>query len=132
MMNAGKLLHERPELQPAAAWNAGLVRFFAERPVTNLDGLVNDEILPYAKSGDLANYVAERGIAYIVDYSAMLTAEFARRGGYASGVLGSCLIPEAQIDASDRKSQWAQSTLTLYRVDSGCLELHGQRRGPAS
>lgn len=129
MKDAGEILATHPGLRPVAAWNAGLISFFAARPVTNLDGLVNDEIFPYARSGTLARYIADRRIAYIIDYSAMFTPALARRGGYANGRLVACLRPEREIDANDPASRWQGSTLTLYKVDSSCLESKPSRPG---
>jgi hypothetical protein len=127
MKDAGEFLAVRPQLSPVGAWNAGLISYFAGRPVTNLDGLVNDDILPYARSGTLAEYIRERNLAYVIDYSAMLGPNLALRGGYADGTLGKCLKPEQQIDSNNRSSLFQDSVLTLYKVDSRCLESHTRR-----
>jgi hypothetical protein len=97
----------------------GLVAFFANRAVTNLDGLVNDDILPYAKSGTLAKYVLRRDLAYVIDYGAMLGRGAGERGGYSDGILVSCLTPEEQIDTD---KPWEGSVLTLFKVDRDCLK----------
>jgi hypothetical protein len=122
LKDAGEFLAARPELAPVGAWNAGSIGYFAGRPVTNLDGLVNDDILPYARSGTLADYVRKRQLAYIVDYGAMLGKDLSLRGGYADGLLASCLKPQMQIDAARPEQHWQDSALTLYKVDVSCLE----------
>jgi hypothetical protein len=127
MKDAGEFLAARPQLSPVGAWNAGLISYFAGRPVTNLDGLVNDDVLPHARTGTLADYIRERDLAYVIDYSAMLGPRLALRGGYADGTLGKCLNPEQQIDADKRLSLFQDSVLTLYRVDSRCLESQTRR-----
>jgi hypothetical protein len=122
MKDAGLFLAAHPQVQPVGAWNAGLLGYFAGRPVTNLDGLVNDDILAYAKSGTLAEYVRKRRLAYIIDSSAMFGPDLALRGGYADGKLRSCLQPVQQIDAERAESHWQDGVLTLYKVDASCLE----------
>jgi hypothetical protein len=124
MKDAGEFLAARPELSPVGAWNAGLISYFAARPVTNLDGLVNDDILAYAKSGRLADYIRERKLAYIVDYSAMFEPHLALRGGYGDGSLRSCLQPQHEIDSDKPLSHWQNGVLTLYSVDAHCLGSH--------
>jgi hypothetical protein len=59
-----------------------------------------------------------------MDYSAMLGPDLAQRGGYGNGALRSCLQPQQQIDAENRLSHWQESVLTLYKVDTSCLESH--------
>lgn len=52
-----------------AAWNAGVLGFFSERHVINLDGLVNnDELLDALKRQRLGDYLRAKRIDYIVDY----------------------------------------------------------------
>jgi len=77
---------------PIGAWNAGVLAYFSGREVVNLDGLVNDDAVPYVVSDRLADYVDERGIRTIVDYAYMLEVPRTMlRGGYADGRLASCL-----------------------------------------
>jgi len=55
----------------AAAWNAGMLGYFSERQVVNLDGLVNDERLFEARqTNGEARYISEEEIRYLVDYFA--------------------------------------------------------------
>ncbi|HEX6972948.1 MAG TPA: hypothetical protein VF147_01020 [Vicinamibacterales bacterium] len=56
-----------PERERIGAFSAGLLGWFAERPVINLDGLANDEILPYWKAGTLAEYCQRRNITLYID-----------------------------------------------------------------
>jgi hypothetical protein len=121
LKDAGDLLAAQPRLTPVGAWNAGTIAYFAGRPVTNLDGLVNDDILPYARGGTLLEYVSERHLAYIVDYAAMFGKELALRGGYADGTLARCSKARGQIDADKPKQLWQGSPLTVYEVDELCL-----------
>ena len=84
----------------------------------NLDGLVNDSVYPYVISGRMADYVAENKIAYIVDFPSMLDAEGGRRGGYADGLLASCLTP---VRTFGGKQTFNGNKYTLMKVDQACL-----------
>jgi hypothetical protein len=101
MAEAGLFLQRTPDIQPVAAWNAGIVAYFARRPVINIDGLVNDEVVPYIKAGDLAGYLKKRGARYLVDNGKMFTASLRARGGYADGRLERCIVTQRQLGSSD-------------------------------
>ena len=120
MRNGGLYLRAHPELAPASAWNAGLISYFSDRPVINLDGLVNDDVFPYARDGRLDAYMRERGIAWVIDYGAMLNDEnYRQRGGYEDGRLAACLEP-VQTLSDHADERWLRSKLTLYRRRAAC------------
>jgi len=69
------------------AFNAGIMGYFSGGNVTNLDGLVNDEVQPYIVRNDLAGYLASRNIKHIVDFDSCLMSQSYRiRGGYPEGL----------------------------------------------
>ncbi len=51
------------------AWNAGVLGYFSDRPVVNLDGLANDlEYLRHLQNGaSIHDYLRKEGITYLVD-----------------------------------------------------------------
>lgn len=49
------------------AWNAGVLSYYQGGHVVNLDGLVNNDIFPYMRTGRTACYLADQGIVYLVD-----------------------------------------------------------------
>ncbi len=51
----------------AASWNAGMVGYFSDRGVVNLDGLVNSWQYFRQQRFDLCRYWEETGIRYLVD-----------------------------------------------------------------
>ena len=59
-----------PPGQPVAAWNAGQVGYFMNRPVVGLDGLVNDRsFLQGLRRGEpITDYLRQEGIRYVIDY----------------------------------------------------------------
>jgi hypothetical protein len=51
------------------SWNAGIVGFFGERPVINMDGLANDfDYLDHLRTGRLEAYARREGITYLVEH----------------------------------------------------------------
>ena len=70
-----RLAPELDELLPddavIGAWNAGAVGYFVNRPVINLDGLVNDAaFLEFLKSGaPIQEYLEQEGITHLVDHN---------------------------------------------------------------
>lgn len=78
---AGVYLHNHPEVQPVASFNAGIIGFFADNKVINVDGLVNDSIYAYSSKGKLAVYFAKRNIKFVVDFPGVFEDPMPRRGG---------------------------------------------------
>lgn len=105
---------------PVGAWNAGIVSFFSGRKIVNLDGLVNDSILPYVKNGVLLEYVSSQKIAYILDFPIMLTGFFSNSRGHADGELSSCLFVERSVFKAPLNEQFG-GDLTLYKMRESCL-----------
>ncbi len=124
MRSGGEYLRSHPEVAPVGAWNAGIVARFAERPVTNLDGLINDEIQPYAVSGRLLEYVCARKLRFVLDFADNVdNPVLARRAGYADGKLRAALTPEVNFSNGDSSRQWMRTDLQLYRFDErACRE----------
>jgi len=62
------------ELAPDAivgAWNAGVLGYFLERPVVNLDGLVNDKAFRdvLASGAPLQDYLTQVGVTHLLDHN---------------------------------------------------------------
>jgi hypothetical protein len=115
---AGLYVRQHPDLKPVGAWNAGALGYFGDGGVVNLDGLVNDSILPYAKAGTMMQYVQARGLRSIFDSSAIVVPWLAVPGGDGDAAVRACLI-EQPLDGS----AWTDPTaghLTLYRVLPDC------------
>jgi hypothetical protein len=49
------------------SWNAGIMGYFSERTVVNVDGVVNDDALRAMQSRTLDEYIAGRNVAVLVD-----------------------------------------------------------------
>lgn len=90
MLNASRVINSRSEFagQNIGSWNAGIIGFFSNSVVINLDGLVNDSAVPFIVRGKLAQYLEEEEIWYLVDFQAMFTDPSRQlRGGYDDQLL---------------------------------------------
>ncbi len=105
---------------PVGAWNAGILGFVSERGVVNLDGLVNDDAVPYILDNRLDDYIRARGVRYVADFDAMLDAPMnRRRGGYeGTNLLGCLTLPSVPL-----RSQVDQGgpVVQLWEIRPGCL-----------
>ena len=126
MMKGGIYLKNMSDDQVYAAWNAGIISYFSGKPLINLDGLTNDNAIPYILSNRLFDYIIDRKIDYIVDYSAMFGERPRIRGGYDDWRIESCIRMEQTIGVEqtfgDSSEDWASTRLSLYEVDTICQE----------
>jgi hypothetical protein len=64
------LRENTPPQSRCATWDAGVIGYFAHRPVINLDGLVNTyDFLPLLKSKLLPTYLKEKNVRYLTTYT---------------------------------------------------------------
>lgn len=121
MMHAGLYLKSEGSQTAYAAWNAGIISYFSEKPVINIDGLINDEVLPFARSNRLLDYIKLRNIGYVVDYEEMIRYPDLRlRGGYEEARTDKCLRPLQPVDG-EMDQFWGESRLKIIEVVPGCL-----------
>lgn len=116
-MQAGLLIRHMPDAR-FAAWNAGIISYFSQRPVINIDGLVNDDALTYIRGGTLLSYLQQRNIRYIVDFDVMMAPKYRRRGGYLSASWDRCVVRLRTLD--DEHAPFQRSHLALYEVKERC------------
>ncbi len=65
-----------PAGERVGVFNSGYVQYFTDQRVINLDGLVNNEILPYYKKKKGLEYLRQRNINWLVDTPTYLTLVF--------------------------------------------------------
>ena len=83
------------------AFNAGILGYY-HVGVINLDGLMNDEAIPYIQNGTLTQYIYRKKIRYIVDFDVMFRDEWRRKmGGYNDPYLLRKLTEIASIETQD-------------------------------
>jgi len=115
MLDAGRYLKEHPLNGRVGAWNAGIIGYFAGGTVVNLDGLVNDAVIPFVRAGRLEEYLEKQGIRYIVDFDIMLSDPVKlKRGGYDGARFLPELTPLRRFDHGEYSARWRN--LTLYRI----------------
>ncbi len=114
MLIAGKYLREHPLNGRVGAWNAGIIGYYEGGHVVNLDGLVNDNVYPYIVTNNLAAYLAQQNITYVLDFRKMFTDEKRRRrGGYDDRQFLNSLRPTVMFD-NGQYGSW--KFLTLYKL----------------
>jgi len=118
----GRYFHDHPELGPVGAWNAGIEGYFADNGVVNVDGLMNDSLLPYTKGGRLDVYLAKRPVRYLFDFPYMFDKDNAQKGGYADGTLQRCLVASQDLFPDDPYNVSHDAHIRLYTVDTSCLK----------
>lgn len=59
--------HTPPDVR-VAAFQSGIIGYFSERTVINLDGVVNSEALPYYLDQNIARYLRLSDVKYLVDW----------------------------------------------------------------
>lgn len=63
------------------SWNAGVLGYFSDRTVVNLDGVVNDGAVRAMQDRRLAEYLRNRRISYLVDVTGQIEMFMKRFGG---------------------------------------------------
>jgi len=95
------------------SFNAGIIGYMSERNVVNLDGLVNNAVVPYLKERRLWDYIRRREIAYLVDSDYSILRDY--RPFYGADWNASKHIRRiATID--DPRVSWAGADVGVYRV----------------
>jgi hypothetical protein len=106
LYEAGNYLQQHPFPGKIGSWNAGIISYYEGQHIINLDGLMNDEIYPYAKADNLECYFIKKNINYIADFTAMFNPYHKQRGGYTHN-LQSWLIPVASFKHNAADSAYA-------------------------
>jgi len=120
MMQAGAFLKKFDTNHSIAGWNVGIISYFSDKPVVNIDGLVNDDVFPFIKSNTLFDYFKSNDIVYLIDYDAMINNKSLRlRGGYDDTRTIKCITPIYRADAEHQG--WGDSKLMLFKVSLECL-----------
>jgi hypothetical protein len=119
MLNAGLFLKEQKPQVLYGSWNAGIISYFSGVDLINIDGLTNDEVLPFIKSNTLFDYIKYRGIDYLIDYEAMLNIKYFRiKGGYLDERFYRCLRPLQAVDGDSPK--FFDSRIRVFKVIRDC------------
>ena len=63
-----------PEDAFVGSWNAGILGFYSERVVTNLDGVVNNEILSYVRNNQVCEYLNDAKVEFVAEFDSGINA----------------------------------------------------------
>jgi hypothetical protein len=114
MLLAAEWVRDNVEADAAVgSFNAGIIGYMSEREVVNLDGLVNNSVVPYIKERRLWDYIEKRDIDYLVDSDYSILKDY--RDFYGRDWdAGERIVWVATID--DPAVSWAGANVGAYRV----------------
>jgi hypothetical protein len=119
MLQAGLFLKNQSDEYRYGSWNAGIISYFSGKSLINLDGLTNDEVIPYIKSNQLIEYLNLKQIRFLIDYEDMLMKDSLRKqGGYDDPRVEKCIKPLFAVDKN--AIPWGSGSLKLFAVDNDC------------
>ena len=120
MLAAGKFLKNNFKNSTIGSWNSGIIGFFSERDIVNIDGLVNNAVAPYIKNDDLISYLNKVKMDYVIDYETMLTNEYySRRGGFSDRKLNQCL-EKLNLKINPSYKKFENSNIYLFKFKDKC------------
>ena len=71
-------MRDLPDTAKIGSFNAGIYNFYTDREVINLDGVVNPDALAAHRDRDIAGYMRELGIEYLIEHDSTRAATFRR------------------------------------------------------
>lgn len=100
------------------SWNAGIIGYYSPRGmVINLDGLVNDDVIPYIKINRLDAYITKSKICYLIDFEKAITRPEAQRtGGFLSQKFNNSI---KNLSSISNKSEYLDSAMQVFEWDPG-------------
>src|SRR5260370_4067893 len=108
-------LREHPVDGQIASWNAGILGYFLDGGIVNLDGVMNDQIYPYVLDNRLIAYLDTTNVKYVADYPNLIN-EGETTLGYSAHELTTQLQPLYSIPQFESGDHW--TSYTLYRLSS--------------
>lgn len=115
MYDMALYLRTHPVNGRIAGWNVGIVGYFLDGQVLNLDGLMNDDIFPYVRDSTVNRYLGRMQIDYIVDFKNQIKdRRLAAVEGYDAIRLAEQLEPLHAEVSLKRDVEWVD--YTLYRL----------------
>jgi len=111
---------QAPENAVVASFNSGLQAYYGDRPIINLDGVVDWDAIRAGESRSLLNYAQQRGATHLVDYQAYVFTQFAP---YLEPGFADCLAPVATLSPEFPP----YGSVVAYRIQPDCpLEQRAQ------
>jgi hypothetical protein len=108
--------------EPIGAWNAGILKYFSNQNIINLDGLMNDTAAKYILSDTLYNYIVKHKINRLVDFSGTISHPKSElKYGLIKGELSRCFSPVRLFTSDEFVSPFG--TYSEFRLRPDCVEL---------
>ncbi len=118
VLQMAEYLQAHPLAGRIGGWNVGIPGFLTDGKIVNLDGLINDQIYPYALEGKVEQYIDLVKIKYIVDFPLFVedpgNSEVL---GFEGKRLGARLTPVHKIVSANRNDPWVD--YTLFEIQDG-------------
>lgn len=119
MLEMAEYLQDHPPPGRMGGWNVGIVGFFSDGKIVNLDGLINDQIYPFAREGKVEQYIDRAKIKYIVDFPTQIEdSTLSELRGFEGESIGERLTPVHRIISADRSDRLLDYTLFEIRGPS--------------
>ena len=110
-------LRQHPVQGQIGSWNAGILGYFLDGGIVNLDGVVNDQVYPYVLDHRLVAYMEAIDLKYVADYPRQIfDANSAKTFGYSLQELKTRLQPIYSVPKFESGDYWTD--FTLYRLSS--------------
>jgi len=112
MLEMAEYLQDHPPAGRMGGWNTGIVGFFSDGKIVNLDGLINDQIYPDVREGKVEQYIDRAKIKYIVDFPTQIEdPELSELRGFEGRSINARLTPVHSIINTDRSDPLLDYTL---------------------
>ncbi|HEX8217579.1 MAG TPA: hypothetical protein VF914_00050 [Chloroflexia bacterium] len=97
----------------SAGFNSGITGFFSERPVVNLDGVMNNAAYIAITKKDLAAFMKQSQVRYYVDFDPQMVDLYSRFMGAANSQ-----VARVPVAAFERPNiDWYDSVVRVYKLD---------------
>ena len=117
LYEAAQFVRSSPPENLYGSWNAGILGYFSDNRVVNIDGLANDKIFEYVKKKNLFEYFSHRKITHLIDFRAMyVSPNLQKRGGFFQNQVDNCLILDHRFSGQERDG-WGY--IEIYKIQSG-------------
>lgn len=96
--------------ETVGAFNAGILSFFSGKVVINLDGVINNNACEAVKNKELAKYIKDSKIGYLIDYQPFML------NFYQPFLGGEKLNLEKVVEFDNEAVDWEKSKMVVYNM----------------
>jgi hypothetical protein len=117
MVAAGEWVREHvPEADRVGSFNAGFIGYLSGRTVVNLDGVVDNAATAALRERDLAAFICDAGVAWLVDFHPTTMEQYSTFMGTRAGEL---VLDEIAVIRAPGAATWGGSEMKVMRVTCG-------------